>query len=222
MDQTAQNSHISNEHLSLFIDGRLDDSQTEARITRHLDECDDCRERAEELRTVSVLLARLPEPALPRSFRLSEADLPRPVAPVISGPWFVRFQPAIRSAAAIAAVLLLAVIGASLVLDSTTERDEVVTMMEAPSEARTADEDAAAPSDDAAEDAEVGAAEAPELESDSPEPEAFSQAAPADAPSAEVSALSVVAVALAIVTVALLIAGFVLPRWWTRSRHGRA
>jgi hypothetical protein len=222
MDRAAHNSHVSDEHLSLFIDGRLDDSQNEARVARHLDECDHCRERADELRTVSVLLARLPEPAIPRSFRLSEADLPRPVAPVISGPWFVRFQPAIRSAAAIAAVLLLTVIGANLVLDSTTARDEVATMMEAQEQARTADEDAAAPSDDAAEDTEVGAAEAPEVESDSPEPEAFSQAAPESEPGSGVSTLSVVAVALAIVTVALLIAGFVLPRWWTRSKHGRA
>lgn len=137
----------------------------------------------------------------------------------------MRFQPAIRSAAAIAAVLLLTVVGASLLLDSpATSTDDAVSMMEAAPEERVAEEDAVADSDedavaDSDEDADAGVAAEPDAESDSPE--SFGQVTPPDEPARGVSALRVIGISLAAITVALVVAGFVLPRWWVRSQQGR-
>jgi anti-sigma factor RsiW len=219
MDHVTDKTHISDEDLSLYLDDALDDRAAETRIAQHLEQCGECRERLADLQTITTLLARLPEPALPRSFRLAEKDLPRPTAPALIEPWFVRFQPAIRSAAAVAAVLLLTVIGVSLVLDTTTGTDDAISMMEAVPEERAVEEDAAADQPD--EDADVGVAAVPEEgEADSPEP--FSQVTAADDSERGIGALWIVGALLAAATVALGFAGFVLPRWWSRSQQGRA
>lgn len=87
MDHVTHNTHITDEDLSLYLDGALDDREIEDRVTRHLDQCIHCRERLDDLRTITALLAELPAPALPRSFRLSERDVPRPAAPMLIQPW---------------------------------------------------------------------------------------------------------------------------------------
>jgi hypothetical protein len=86
-----------------------------ARVQSHLDTCVDCRQRLDEFRELSATLRALPETPPPRSFALTPEQAgaiehPRPAA--VPG----RLYPALRSAAAAAAVLLFAVIGADVFL----------------------------------------------------------------------------------------------------------
>lgn len=116
------NNHISDEHISDYLDGQLVDREAETAIERHLAECDACRSRLEDFRLISGMLSTLPEPELPRSFRLTASDLeepaPTPIRPV---PWYVQFQPMIQGAAAVAASVLVLVVGFGLFFGDETD-----------------------------------------------------------------------------------------------------
>jgi len=96
--------HPSTADLSARTDGSIG-GRARARVDAHLASCEPCRRRLEELVAVRRLLASLPPPAAPRSFRLSPAVL-REAKAAASRPF-----PAFQLAAAVAAVafaLLLA------------------------------------------------------------------------------------------------------------------
>ncbi|MGO8949093.1 MAG: zf-HC2 domain-containing protein [Ktedonobacterales bacterium] len=59
------------EELSAYLDSELDETER-ATLEQHLSTCEECRRALEELRQTRALLRALPEPALPRSFRLPE------------------------------------------------------------------------------------------------------------------------------------------------------
>ena len=71
--------------LSEYIDGALDRSRIAA-VEQHLSACAECRAVAEELRTVSKMVAGLPQQPLPIGFmqrlerKRAEAEAPRPAA----------------------------------------------------------------------------------------------------------------------------------------------
>ena len=90
------------EKLSAYIDERLDPSGRQE-LERHLAECSSCQEELESLRATVALLRQMPQMPVPRSFRLTEAPLPRTL------PWTVRYVAPLRYATAAAAVLFLAV-----------------------------------------------------------------------------------------------------------------
>lgn len=90
------------EKLSASIDERLDPSEQQE-LERHLAECSSCREELESLRATVVLLRQMPQVPVPRSFRLTEAPLPRTLS------WTVRYVAPLRYATAAAAVLFLAI-----------------------------------------------------------------------------------------------------------------
>ena len=90
------------EKLSAYIDERLDPSERQE-LTRHLAECSSCQEELESLRAMVALLRQMPQVPIPRSFRLTEAPLPRTL------PWSVRYVAPLRYATAAAAVLFLVV-----------------------------------------------------------------------------------------------------------------
>ena len=66
--------HLSDEELSLLLDGRLDDKERR-RVEAHLRECGRCREAYEDLRRTVALLQQAPRAVPPRAFTLSEADV---------------------------------------------------------------------------------------------------------------------------------------------------
>ena len=76
---------ISEEQLSAYIDGQLDDAAA-ARLEEHVEACSPCRDALAELRTVRSTLRELPQVAAPRSFALREADVrPAPATRVSGG-----------------------------------------------------------------------------------------------------------------------------------------
>lgn len=76
---------ISEEQLSAYIDGQLDDADA-ARLEAHAESCSACRDALAELRTVRSTLRELPQVAAPRSFALREADVrPAPATRVSGG-----------------------------------------------------------------------------------------------------------------------------------------
>ncbi|MDI3341474.1 MAG: zf-HC2 domain-containing protein [Sphaerobacter sp.] len=114
---TERGDHIPDELLSAYLAGDLEDPAAAERIERHLAACARCRAALGELRALRHLLRDLPAPAVPRSFALTP-DMVRP-AKVVAGPWFVRFQPALRWASAVAALLLVLVLTADLLVHQT-------------------------------------------------------------------------------------------------------
>jgi hypothetical protein len=151
---TASNNdqHIPIEELSAYADGEVLSDQERLVIEQHLAVCDECRAELESLRAVSSLLAHLPEPELPRSFRLTSEDVAStrsqagPSEPVPIEPWIIRHQSLFRYAGLAAALLLVVIVTIDLIPDGVDETDEVFTTMEdAPEEEALDTEDAADP-----------------------------------------------------------------------------
>ncbi|HUZ02960.1 MAG TPA: zf-HC2 domain-containing protein [Thermomicrobiaceae bacterium] len=105
--------HISDTELSDYLEGQVDSESRRRALAAHLEACGACRRALQELATLVDRLAALPLPEPPRSFRITAAMVPAPVA--LPTPWFIRLQPAMRWATAAAAVLLVLVVGADLV-----------------------------------------------------------------------------------------------------------
>jgi hypothetical protein len=131
MAASNRSPHISIDDLSAFLDGQLDDDEQITRIEQHLAVCQQCRDELQQLRSLSALLANLPEPELPRSFRLSPEDVRDASAPVPFAPWYVQHQSVFR-VAAMAAVLLLAVVITVDLLPERNGTDEAMFTMDEP------------------------------------------------------------------------------------------
>ncbi|MBI2908297.1 MAG: zf-HC2 domain-containing protein [Chloroflexi bacterium] len=86
------------EQLSVYLDGRLSPEEQQL-VERHLASCERCRQELSQLRATVDLLHGLPRALPRRSFTLSE-ELARLRHPVT---WW---QPVLRSATAVAAILL--------------------------------------------------------------------------------------------------------------------
>jgi hypothetical protein len=169
MAELQDREHIHWEDLSAYADGQIADPTERRRIERHLEVCEECRHELRQLQSISRMLADLPEPELPRSFRLSPEDVPVPAAPTPIEPWFIRYQSPVRVAAMAAVLLLVAVVTIDLLPDSTVDEGEMPVMMDAPQEEVVTDspDDAEAPEvrgvEEDAEDAPgEGTAPAPE------------------------------------------------------------
>lgn len=169
MAESEHNIHIAPEDLSAYADEEALDSRERERIEQHLETCEACRQELAELSAIQQLLADLPEPELPRSFRLSpedvgERDEGHGPAPMPIQPWLLRHQSTFRVAAMAAALLLALVVTIDLLPEgssgSSDDEDADIGTLDGPrqetaqDEAR--DEEAAmeeAPQDDAREDA---------------------------------------------------------------------
>jgi anti-sigma factor RsiW len=134
MAEIRGNNHISADDLSAYADGQITDRAEVRRIEAHLEACDRCREELDQFKAISHLLADLPEPELPRSFRISPEDLPAGEDPVPIEPWLVRHQSSFRVAAMAAVLLLVVVVTIDLLPGRTDDPDEITVMMDAPQE----------------------------------------------------------------------------------------
>ncbi|GBD16421.1 hypothetical protein HRbin26_01319 [bacterium HR26] len=108
--QFTADGHPSDELLSAYLAEAIDDPAVEAAVSAHLAACAACQEHIAQLRVITALLAELPAPALPRSFALAGEELQR----LRPQPWYLRYQPVFRWASAVAAVLLVALLGIDL------------------------------------------------------------------------------------------------------------
>ena len=90
------------ERLSAYLDAQLEPSE-QRKLEQHLASCTSCQEELESLRTTVALLQRVPQVAVPRSFRLIEEPMP------IGVPWTIRYTVPLRYAAAAAGLLFLVV-----------------------------------------------------------------------------------------------------------------
>jgi hypothetical protein len=166
--------HIPIDDLSAYADGEVLSDDERTRIEAHLRTCEMCRSELESIRQVSSLLADLPEPVLPRSFRLSAADIEGVSAesesaePVPIEPWLVRNQWYFRYAGLAAALLLVVVVTVDLLPTSDESADELFTTSQDVSEDEGTDADSPedAPlimeADDATEEADEPAMEPPQ------------------------------------------------------------
>jgi predicted anti-sigma-YlaC factor YlaD len=68
--------HLTTEQLSASLDGQVS-SEEQTRWDRHLQTCEQCRQGLASLRQTVALLHALPQPALPRSFVLSQESITR-------------------------------------------------------------------------------------------------------------------------------------------------
>jgi anti-sigma factor RsiW len=96
--------------ISAYLDGHLGAGETAAFVT-HIEACDACRARLDELRAARTQLRALPPADTPRSFRLPRAmvDAPRGARPArrpLAG--LPRFAPAVAAVAALAFGVLVA------------------------------------------------------------------------------------------------------------------
>jgi hypothetical protein len=142
--------HILIEDLSAYADGEVLSDDERARIEGHLRTCEECQSELDSIQTVSSLLADLPEPPLPRSFRLTpddvdavsgDSDRPEPV-PI--QPWIVRNQWYFRYAGLAAALLLVVVVSIDLLPGGDDSLDEVsITSEDADRDADFLDEEPA-------------------------------------------------------------------------------
>jgi anti-sigma factor RsiW len=125
MTTDNRNRHIPIEDLSAYADGEVLTTSQRTAIEAHLASCQLCRDELESLQAVSSLLADLPEPAIPRSFRLTPSDVASEdiaaAQPISIEPWIVRNQSKFRWAGLAAAVLLVMVITADLFSDTSTD-----------------------------------------------------------------------------------------------------
>jgi anti-sigma factor RsiW len=96
--------------LIAYLDGRAKASERE-KVEGHLAGCAACRNRAEEMRKVSMLLGELP--AIEPSFGF-DARVRQRVAAEPRGRWFGWFVPAPRLAFAVALLIALSVVVAKL------------------------------------------------------------------------------------------------------------
>ncbi len=149
MSGDEHDQHILIDDLSAYADGAYLSASERVEIERHLAACDVCRDELESLRAVSRLLAELPEPDLPRSFRLSPQDLDQsaPEQPAQMQPWILRYQPVFRYASVAAALLLAVIVTIDLLPGEQDPTDEMATMIDEPAVdmAEEADEPADAP-----------------------------------------------------------------------------
>lgn len=106
--------HVSDALLSAFINKEIADDPAARAVGEHLAECGVCRRELQDLRAVVSLLAELPEPEAPRSFRLTPSMVP--VRPLRRDPGYMRLLRGTRWAAAVAAVLLMLVFGTDIVI----------------------------------------------------------------------------------------------------------
>ncbi len=72
-----RSQHVSDEELSLLIDGQLD-AEKRRRVEAHLRTCAQCRRAYEDMRATVLLLRQAPRAVPPRAFTLTEADVMRP------------------------------------------------------------------------------------------------------------------------------------------------
>jgi anti-sigma factor RsiW len=96
--------------LIAYLDGRASASERR-RMEAHLEECGACRNRAAEMRKVSMLLGDLP--AIEPSFGF-DARVRQRVAAEPQRGWFARLVPAPRPAFAVALLVALTVLVAKL------------------------------------------------------------------------------------------------------------
>ena len=90
------------ERLSAYLDAQLEPSE-QRRLEQHLASCTSCQEELESLRATVALLQRVPQVAVPRSFRLISEPMP------VGVPWTVRYTIPLRYAAVAAGLLFLVV-----------------------------------------------------------------------------------------------------------------
>ena len=93
------------EEFSEYLDGRLS-PQRRGRVETHLARCQACREDLEAVRATVELVRSLPQAPVPRSFRISAAQVAQPAR----GPFWYGLMPGLRLASAAVGVLLLAVV----------------------------------------------------------------------------------------------------------------
>jgi anti-sigma factor RsiW len=192
--------HIPIDDLSAYADGEALAADERARIEAHLASCHVCQEELQSLRAISTLLSDLPEPELPRSFRLAAADVqsssagPSQSEPVPIQPWIVRNQWYFRYAGLAAALLLVVVVSIDLLPGDSEESADLVTMMEDSGDEQALDGEEAAEEpgimsvDDADEPAMDIEADAPEefpVEEDADMPEDIEDTAPASVEDSE-------------------------------------
>ncbi len=101
-----RSNHLSDEQLSLLLDGRLSEKDRRG-AEMHLQACARCREAYEELRQTVALLRAAPRVAVPRAFTLSEADIGRVSARTLAPTWA-------RWATALAGLALVLLLGLDL------------------------------------------------------------------------------------------------------------
>jgi hypothetical protein len=108
---------VGESDLSGYLDGELPTARAR-RVEEHLLGCAACRGRLEELRTLKQTLRSLPEAAPPRSFALKPEQARRPARlhPAYAAG---RIYPVLRNAAAAAAVLFFALVGADVFVSAT-------------------------------------------------------------------------------------------------------
>jgi hypothetical protein len=176
--------HISMDDLSAYADGMFLSRGEREVIELHLQTCQECRQELESLRLISGLLSDLPEPELPRSFRITEqqamlqrADQPAPDPEPIQ-PWVLRYQSAFRYTGLAAALLLVVVLTIDLYPTSGDDSSEPVTMMEAPAVEDSEEEVADEPGVMRVEEEDVS--DTPDVDQDAIEDEAVEESAPVD------------------------------------------
>jgi hypothetical protein len=98
-------SHIDDDALSAFVDQELGPEET-ARTGAHLETCTDCQERLDGLRSVAVLLRRLPEVEPPRDFALGPRLVAEPPNVVRLKRWYTAARVAATALAAVCVFLL--------------------------------------------------------------------------------------------------------------------
>ncbi len=103
-------AHVTEEELSLLIDGRLEDG-VRRRVEAHVETCPTCRESYETLQQTVLLLQKTPRVSLPRVFTLTEADVARFTHRRRSGKMLW-----LRWATALVAAMLIAVVGLDFTL----------------------------------------------------------------------------------------------------------
>jgi hypothetical protein len=108
--------------LSAYLDGRLPPDRSR-RLEEHLRSCDPCRRRLTDLRALAEVLREMPEAPVPRSFALMPEQV-RGVRPARSYAPAGRLYPVFRNAAAAALLLLFALVGADIFLQSGGGRGE--------------------------------------------------------------------------------------------------
>ena len=110
--------HVSDVELSTYLDSRLP-ARAQARVDAHLQACVDCISKLEEMRLLVTEMRRLPQATAPRSFAISpelaavtrrEAERSRQEEKTAARRVYLGFS----GATAVAAILLVAVVGADL------------------------------------------------------------------------------------------------------------
>ncbi len=137
---------VSDQELSAYLDGRLP-ARARARVDSHLQSCDGCSRKLEEMRLLLAGLRRLPEVKVPRSFALT----PAMAAEARPRPEQTRERVAVRraylglSGATVAAALLLIGIVAGTSLISSNSGSAPPGTAASRQQAASSDEKSAAP-----------------------------------------------------------------------------